>query len=337
MKYHSTAIILLAGTIAFSWMWKSPEKIVWADAVETPYAIHGKLSVNGTDLVDQQGNLFQLKGVSTHGIAWFPQYVNEGAFRTLRDDWNANLVRLAVYTDESGGYCTDGDRTKLEETIDTGVKAAADLGMYVIIDWHVLHDLTPLKYEDQALDFFSRMSEKYQDNGRVLYEICNEPNGGTTWAEIKQYAEKVIPVIREHAPDAVILVGTPNWSQDVDQAAEDPITEGGNLMYDLHFYAATHKDDLRQKLVEAHQAGTPVFISEFSICDASGNGSIDLDSAQKWEDLIQAYHLSYAGWSLCNKNEAASLLKPDVTEANGGWTDKDLSETGLWLKKMMTD
>ncbi|MEE3357895.1 MAG: cellulase family glycosylhydrolase, partial [Lachnospiraceae bacterium] len=61
----------------------------------TPYGNHGKLSVSGVDLVDQSGNRFQLKGVSTHGLQWYPQYVNQSAFQYLRDSWGANVVRLA--------------------------------------------------------------------------------------------------------------------------------------------------------------------------------------------------------------------------------------------------
>ena len=311
------------------------KELAAADTKGTPFENHGVLSVDGADLMDEKGKASQLKGVSTHGLAWFPQYVNEDAFRTLRDDWGASLVRLAMYTAESGGYCTDGDRQALEKTIDTGVKAATDLGMYVIIDWHVLSDLTPLKYEDQAVDFFGRMSKKYADNGNVLYEICNEPNGGTSWSDIKAYAERVIPVIRANDPDSIIIVGTPTWSQEVDKAAADPISTYDNIMYAMHFYAATHKEDLRNRLISARKSGLPVFISEFSICDASGNGGVDYDSAAAWKKLIVENNLSYAGWSLCNKNETSALLQPKVTKVNGGWTDDDLSETGLWLKKMM--
>lgn len=310
------------------------KEVAAADKSGTPFANHGKLKVDGIDLVDAHGKAYQLKGVSTHGIAWFPQFVNEDAFRTLRDSWGANLVRLAMYTAESGGYCTDGDRTKLEQTIDTGVKAATDLGMYVIIDWHILSDQTPLKYQDQAKDFFGRMSAKYAGQGNVLYEICNEPNGSASWSDIKAYAEEIIPVIRAHDPDAVIIVGTPTWSQDVDKAAADPIRDYLNIMYTLHFYAATHKDDLRNKLTAARNSGLPIFVSEFSICDASGNGGIDYDSAAAWKSLINQDNLSYAGWSLANKNETSALIKPNVTKTSG-WTDDDLSDTGLWLKQMI--
>ena len=300
----------------------------------TPLEVHGALSVKGTDLVDQSGKPYQLRGVSTHGLAWFPQYVNKEAFQTFRDDWGANLIRLAMYTGEGGGYCTDGDQEELKALVDKGVDYATELGMYVIIDWHILSDNNPKQNQDEAIAFFNEMAQKYADYKNVLFEICNEPNGGTSWSDIKEYAEAVIPVIRKYAKDAVIIVGTPTWSQDVDAAAKDPITGEKNLMYTLHFYAATHKDNLRDKLKTARDAGLPIFISEFSICDASGNGGIDYDSADAWFQLIEDCNLSYAGWNVSNKDESSALIRPDC-EKTSGWTDDELSETGLWLKNTM--
>ena len=300
----------------------------------TPLEVHGALSVKGTDLVDQNGKLYQLKGVSTHGLAWFPQYVNKEAFQTFRDDWNANLIRLAMYTGEGGGYCTDGDQAALKDLVDKGVDYASELGMYVIIDWHILSDSNPKQNQDEAIAFFDEMSKKYADYKNVLYEICNEPNGGTSWSDIKEYAEAVIPVIRKNAGDAVIIVGTPTWSQDVDAAAADPLTGEKNLMYTLHFYAATHKDNLRDKLKNARNAGLPIIISEFSICDASGNGGLDYDSANAWFQMIEDYNLSYAGWNISNKDESSALIRSDCDKTSG-WKDDELSETGLWLKNTM--
>ena len=297
----------------------------------TPYDNHGKLSVKGIDIVDKNGEKYQLRGVSTHGIAWFPQYVNKDAFQTLRDDWGANLVRIAMYTDEGGGYCTDGNQSELKKLVSEGVEAATELGMYVIVDWHILHDLTPLKYKDEAVDFFDEMSTKYADYDNIIYEICNEPNGSTTWDEVKEYADIVIPVIRKNDKDAIIIVGTPTWSQDVDIAVGNPLSDYDNIMYAVHFYAATHKENLREKAKKAMDAGLPVFISEFSICDASGNGGIDYDSADEWIDFINENNLSYASWSLSNKNETSALIAPDCDKTSG-WSDDELSETGEWLK-----
>lgn len=300
---------------------------------EIPFETHGKLSVKGTDIVDMNGDKYQLKGVSTHGITWFPDYVNKEAFETLRDDWGANLVRLAMYTDtgDSYGYCSGGDKDEILALVDKGVSAATELGMYVIVDWHILSDSDPNNHIDDAKEFFDKVSKKYAAQENVIYEICNEPNGGTQWSSVKSYAETIIPVIRANDKDALIIVGTPNWSQDVDIASQDPITGYDNIMYAVHFYAATHKDDLRNKVKTALDNGLPVFVSEFSLCDASGNGGIDYDSSDEWFELINENNLSYSSWSLCNKNETSALIKSDST-ATGSFSDGDLSDTGKYVR-----
>lgn len=293
----------------------------------------GALSVSGTQLVGESGQAVQLRGPSTHGLAWFPQYVNADFFSELRQDWNANVVRLAMYTAESGGYCTDGNKEELLQLIDDGVKYATEADLYVIIDWHILSDTNPLDNKSEALEFFKTVSAKYADHNNVLYEICNEPNGSTSWDDIKTYANEVIPVIRENAPESVIIVGTPTWSQDVDKASADPL-EFDNVMYALHFYAATHKDDLRAKLTAAHEAGLPVFVSEFGICDASGNGAYDMESANAWVELLDSYGASYVSWNLSNKDESSAWFKSNCDKVSG-FEDADLSDEALWFKSVM--
>lgn len=311
-----------------------------ASAVSTPAApaseagsattIHGALSVDGASLVDQNGEPYQLYGMSTHGIAWFPQFVNKDAFRTLRDDWNTNCIRLAMYSGENNGYCTGGNKEDLKNLIHNGVSYATELGMYVIIDWHVLGDQDPNVYKSEAIAFFEEMSSAYADYTNVIYEICNEPNGYATWDSVKSYAEEVIPVIRENDSDAVILVGTPTWSQNIDQAAANPL-DFDNIMYTFHFYAGTHKDSLRERLDTCVSNGLPVFVSEFGICDASGNGSLDYDSAAKWMDLIEEYHISFCMWNLANKNESSSVFKGSC-QRTSDWTEDDLNDSGKWFR-----
>ena len=299
----------------------------------TPVENHGKLSVKGTDLVDKNGDKYQLKGLSTHGMTWFPQYVSEETFKTLRDDWGANLIRLAMYTDtgDSYGYCSGGDKAEIKKLLDDGVGYASDLGMYVIIDWHILNDNNPNNHIEDAKDFFNTVSKEYAEYDNVLYEICNEPNGGTTWTDVKSYAETIIPVIRANDKDAIIIVGTPTWSQDVDIASEDPVTGYDNIMYAAHFYAATHKQELRDKISKAIDNGLPVFISEFSICDASGNGAIDYNEADAWFEFIDKYNLSYASWSLSNKAETASLFSSSSTTVSD-FSESDISDTGKYIR-----
>ena len=174
------------------------------------------------------------------------------------------------------------------------------------------------------------MSKKYAGYDNVIYEICNEPNGGTTWDDIKSYAEEIIPVIRKNDKNALIIVGTPNWSQDVDTASQNKIEGQKNLVYAVHFYASTHKEEIRSKVETARQNGLPVIVSECSICEASGNGSINYDEAEKWMEMINEYHLSYFAWNLSNKEEQSSLLKSSVTKT-GIFETSDFSETGSWF------
>lgn len=306
------------------------EEVVVEIPAGTPLEIHGKLSVVGTDIVDSNGKKFQLCGVSTHGLGWFPEYVNEDSFRSLRDDMGANVVRLAMYTAEGAGYCTGGNRDNLKKTVNDGVEFATRNGMYVIIDWHILHDLDPNVYKEDAKDFFNEMSAKYADYDNVIYEICNEPNGGTNWNSVKNYANEIIPVIRANDSDAIIIVGTPNWSQDVDEAAKDPITGYDNIMYAVHFYADTHKEWLRDKIDVALNKGLPVFISEFSICDASGNGNNNIDEANRWIKYLDKKNISFVAWNLSNKNESSSLISAGC-QKKSGWSYNELSESGKWL------
>lgn len=307
-------------------------------APQEPIVDDGKLSalhLDGTQLCDEAGNPVQLRGISTHGLAWFPQYVNEECFKEFKEEWNANIVRLAMYTAENGGYCTDGDKDKLKQLVKDGVSYATNQGLYVIIDWHILSDNNPNTYKEESKAFFKEMSAEYKDYTNVIYEICNEPNGGTGWRDVKSYAEEVIGVIRENDDDAIIIVGTPNWSQYVDQAAADPITISDNIMYALHFYAATHTENLRTQMKNAVGNRLPIFVTEYGICDASGNGAIDERQANAWVEAMDDLGISYVAWNLSNKNETSAVISSNCNKVSG-FGKEDLSASGKWLYEMLT-
>lgn len=297
----------------------------------TPVSQHGQLSVKNGQLVDKSGKGYQLRGMSTHGLTWFPEFVNESAFKTLRDDWNTNVVRLAMYVDEWGnGQCYMGNKSGSLELLEKGVDICIKLDMYVIIDWHVLNPGDPSKYTNEAKSFFEKVSKRYAKYPNVIYEICNEPNGGASWSgNIKPYAEKIIPVIRKNAPNSVIIVGTPTWSQDIDKPLSDPLSYK-NVMYAFHFYAATHAG-LRSNVENCVAQGLPVFVSEFGTCDASGGGANDFNETQKWLSYFDKQGISYCNWSICNKDETCSVLRPG-TSANGNWSESDLTENGKWMR-----
>ena len=208
--------------------------------------------------------------------------------------------------------------------------AAIANDLYVIIDWHILSDGDPMAHVAEAEAFFSEMAQRYQNTPNVLYEICNEPNGNVSWSgSVKPYAQRVIRAIRAHSPKAVILVGSPTWSQDIHLAAADPL-EGENLMYTLHFYAGTHGAQLRQRIDDALAKGLPIFVSEWGTSRADGSGGVFLQESQVWLDFLEARGISWCNWSLCDKDETSAALRPG-TSPKGPWGQKELTESGRFV------
>ena len=292
---------------------------------------YGALSVSDGKLVDSHGKEVQLTGISTHGINWFPEFATPETIASLRNNFGINVIRLAMYTSDYNGYCVGGsdNQKDLMDKICSAVDAATENDMYVIIDWHTLNDENPNTYKAESIQFFGEMVRKYKGNDNVIYEICNEPNGDTTWSDIKSYAKEVIPVIRNVDSDAVILVGTPEWSSDLESVQDDPLNFK-NIMYTYHFYAASHKDDARAELESALEAGLPVFISEYGLVSADGNGSVDTKEAKKWYDLIDEYKLSSCIWNLSNKDEGSALISADC-QSTLDWKYEDLSDEGKYF------
>ena len=317
---------LLATTFACLFPTESAHALAAPSNSGALYVKNGKLTSAKT------GKTAVLRGVSLHGLAWYPQYVNKSAFGKLRRSWKANVVRLPLYTSEYGGYCSGGDKKQLLKLIDDGVRYATENDMYVIIDWHTLSDSNPNTNAGAAKKFFATVSRKYRKHNKVIYEICNEPNGATSWSDVKAYAAKVIPKIRKNTKRSVILVGTPEWCQRIDSAASSPLPKSlsRNVMYTFHYYAATHTDALRDRLEAALQSKVPVFVSEYGICDASGNGRIDKQQAAKWAKLLMKYQVSSCAWNLSNKNETSAMIKERCKNPES-LSYKNLSTSGKWV------
>lgn len=310
---------------------ETPVEETTAATVDNKLDYYGQLHVEDGVLVDVEGETVQLTGVSSHGLSWYPEYVTADSIKALRDNWGINVIRLAMYTSDYNGYCVAGEEIQsvLKDNIDEAVTAATENDMYVIIDWHILNDGNPNEYKSQAIQFFGEIVRKYEDNENVIYEICNEPNGDTTWEDIKKYANEVIPVIRNVDEDALILVGTPSYSSDLDSVLEAPL-DFDNIMYTYHFYAGTHKSSARNSLTNALDAGLPVFISEYGLVSADGDGTVDTKEAEKWIDILKEYNLSSCIWNLSNKAEGSALISADC-DKTADFEYEELSEQGQYF------
>lgn len=298
------------------------------------YEYNGKLSVKGPDLVNQYGEKFQLYGLSTHGLQWFGRYTNFDTIAAIQQGFGNNIIRLALYTSESG-YCSGNPTIKQQmyDDLCRGIDAATKLGLYVIVDWHMVGaanilDKNPLTFVEESKEFFSEITLKYKHQNNILYEIMNEPNGSTTWDDCKEYANQVIPCIRKNT-DAIVLVGNPRWTADLYSVMADPLVGYDNIMYTYHFYAADHRNTTQVET--AYDKGFPVFISEFGFMNSSGDGNISTKYGERWKTVLDERNISYVAWNISNSKGSASIFK-EASIYMSDISDANLKTWGIYLK-----
>ncbi|RSK46828.1 cellulase family glycosylhydrolase [Hymenobacter rigui] len=296
---------------------------------QTPVQQYGLLKVSGNKIVDKNNLPVSVAGNSLFwsNDGWGGEkYYTANTVNWLKNSWNSKLIRVAMGVEDGGGYI--GNPTGNRQKVKTVVDAALAQGLYVIIDWHSHH---AENYQQQAIAFFQDMARTYGTSPNVMYEVYNEPLQVSWSGTIKPYAEAVAVAIRAIDPDNLIIVGTSNWSQDVDVAATDPITRYPNIAYTLHFYAATHKQSLRDKAQTALNRGVALFATEYGTTEASGNGYVDATSTQEWMTFLRQKGISHANWSINDKAESASALKPG-TSPTAAWSDGFLTPSGSLVK-----
>lgn len=300
---------------------------------DNPVMRHGALAVQGNRIVDQHKKAVSMAGASLFwgNKGWGGEkFYHADSVTYLKNDWNADIIRVAMGVDARGGILHDWNARM--EKVQAVVDAAIAGGLYVIIDWHSHH----AEDNPQAAQlFFSQMARQYGQHPNVIYEIYNEPLEHTDWSKIvKPYAQQIITAIRAIDPDNIIVVGTQKWAQDVDKAADDPITGFTNIAYSLHFYAGTHKQELRDKAQYALDKGIALMVTEWGAVNADGNGPVAQDETLRWMEFIRKNQLSHCNWAFNNKKESASVFKPE-TDPKGPWSDKDLTQSGLLVKDII--
>ncbi|MBI4940284.1 MAG: cellulase family glycosylhydrolase [Actinobacteria bacterium] len=279
----------------------------------TPVARWGRLMVCGARLGPADGTVVQLRGVSSMWLNWDDDHYAESLaqLRFMRDSWGITVVRAAMGVEPGGAYLSDPATARKQ--VERIVENATKTGVYVIVDYHA-HEATSNRAAAQS--FFAAMAKKYGSRPNVLWETFNEPLAVSWKDTLKPYHQAVLASIRTHDPDNVVILGTPTWSQDVDQAAASPV-KGKNLMYTLHFYSCTHGADLRAKADRARAAGLPLFITEWGASNADGglDGAVCESAATAWLNWAKKYRISWTAWKLDDCTDSTCLLTPGTTTA----------------------
>lgn len=330
-KFKNVAVIFTIIIIAFNTVsCKDSNSSTPAESNVVTLVDHfGALRVDGSQLMDKDGNPVALRGMSLFWSQWGGKYYNRECIEWLVEEWKCTVIRasLGINGNNDGYLVNPGQEiAKITEVIE----ACIDLGVYVILDWHDHHAENHIA---DAIALFGNIAEKYGDTPNIIYEIYNEPLQ-VSWDDVvKPYAEQVINAIREHDPDNLIVVGTPTWSQDVDKPAASPIDDP-NVAYVLHFYTSTHKQWLRTRAQNALNAGTPLFVTEFGFSEASGDGIIDPIEKEAWINFLDTNNLSWCNWSIFDKDETSAALLPGASEI-GGWDDSMISESGKIVREFI--
>lgn len=315
---------------------------------------YGNLYVSGKKLMGNSGQV-QLKGLSSHGPQWF-SFKDNSTTSNLVAQFGIDVLRIAMYIEhEQKGYLYTPEgplrgKTYMKEQTNMMVQDAINQGIYVIIDWHIHND--PNNFTDEAIAFFEEMVTKWGNKSNVIFEICNEPQY-VSWAAIKNYADKVIPAIRAkedqvwgvNDPDNIIIVGTPEWNQRPDLVIGNALTYN-NILYSVHFYAATHYGTEFGNAKKAYDAGLPLIASEWGVSSCYGGGWNDYDNADTWLDWLDSRGISWIAWSISNKDESSAIFEyfeshNENNEArwraneegrqSGPWDESEITDAGQWL------
>ncbi|KAL7080423.1 hypothetical protein ACQ4LE_000215 [Meloidogyne hapla] len=287
---------------------------------------YGQLSVKGTKLLGSNGQPVQLAGMS---LFWSNYdegkiFYNEETVYNLKCAWNANAVRASMDVESYLDFPIT-ERDKVEAV----VKAAIKLDMYVVLDYHTEKAQDSLA---KAKEFFTYFAQKYGNYSNMLYEPFNEPNG-VDWAVVKAYHQQIVETIRNFDKKNPIILGTTKWSQDVDIASKDPVN-GENICYTLHVYAATHKQDIRNKAQIALDNGVCIFVTEYGTVSATGGGQIDEGSMNDWWNFWDKNNISYLNWAIDNKGEGSAALVPNTVASDVG-TPSHWSKSGQMVQNKL--
>ncbi|MET7619724.1 glycoside hydrolase family 5 protein [Streptomyces sp. NPDC005408] len=299
----------------------------------SPVQMYGKVRVCGTQLCDESGKPVQLKGMSTHGTQWFAHCLTDGAMDVMAYDWKASVVRVATYAHQ-GGYETDPK--KFTDLVSQLIERASARGMYVIVDWHMMNPGDPNLDLEKAKTFFTEIAQRYRGRNNVIYELANEPHG-VSWSAVKSYSEKLIPVIRSHDPDSVIIVPTSGWSTfgaseggNEREVVDNPVN-ATNIMYSFHFYSRVAREGYMEILDRA-SSKLPIFVTEWGTASWTGHDT-DFPMSQKWVDLMAKKKIGWTNWSLSDNDRQLSVFKQGTCSAGTFSGAEALTPTGAWVRE----
>lgn len=302
-------------------------------AVRADPSLHGRLRVEGPQIVAQDGTPVLLRGGGLMDLLEF-RYTQQ-SLDYLKAS-GANLVRIPLHWGRGG---LSASYEKHWEAFQKLTDYAIKQGFYVIADFHAVASPDDAGVEAMAIRFLQDVARRYGKSEQIIYEIFNEPTGASTyskkvpWSRIQSYAIKRIDEIRAIDSKALIIVPTATWSQDIALPLTDPVPRA-NIAYAFHFYASFHRFQEQNETIAAR---LPIFVTEWAAqSPENSDGSINAASLQRYVDWMNRHNISWAAWSYSDEWEPYGWFEPG-SMGDGEVTDAELRSWGRMVLDLLDD
>ncbi len=300
---------VVAGILAVSMM--LPMFVINAGA-EAETGLH----VDGTSIVDSNGNAFEMRGVNI-AHAWYTAYTQSSIKGAAK--LGANTVRIVC---ANGAKWTKTSATELKNII----RWCINENVICVLELHDATGSDNTSDLDACVDYWIEMKDILNENtDYVVLNIANEWYGswnGYSWAEGNK---KAIKDLRNAGIKNMIMVDSAGWGQYPDSIKDygKSVAEAdtlSNTVFSIHMYeyAGGNATTVKTNIDNALATGSPVVIGEFGGQHTSG----DVD-----ELTIMSYceekGVGYLGWSW--KGNSSDLSYLDISS---DWEGNTLTTWG---------
>ncbi|WP_341938142.1 cellulase family glycosylhydrolase [Marinimicrobium sp. C2-29] len=293
-------------------------------ALSAAISAQAGFQVSGTQLLDDNGNPFIMRGVN-HPHTWFTNRT-EQAFSDIASV-GANTVRVVL---------SDGQQWSRNSASDVAqvIAWAKENELVAVLE---VHDATGFGEEAQAgtienvVDYWIDIAHVLEgEEDYVIINIANEPFGNnvpaSTWVDEHVSA---IQRLREAGLTHTLLVDAANWGQDWEGIMRDNASTVAaadslnNTLFSVHMYEVYQDRNTVESYVSTFldTHGLPLIVGEFG-AEHYGN-EVDAESVLA---VAEQYDIGYLGWSWSGNNSEVDAL--DITR---NWDVNNLSSWGDFL------
>lgn len=261
----------------------------------------------------------------------------------LSQDWNSNVVRISIHP----GTWRDYGRLRVMSELRRNVDAALAAHMFVIITWQAIGvpDDYMQKAEDAlvsdvydtdmrlARDFWREVAKAYGHDGRVMFELWNEPvfprSKDPHWLKLKPFWENLIGLVRYYGNNLIIVTSN-GWGYNL-QGVRSSLLADENTAYAWHAYAGTDGNDPEawERNLDGLWNIKPVLVTEWGFESEAVNvpyaGTAAGYGYLFYDRFIQGKQLHHTAWCW-HPVWTPRMLKPD-------W--KTLTPYGAFVKEML--